>query len=555
MAGTLRFGVFELDLESGELRKAGRRTRLAEQPFHVLRVLLQRAGSLVSREDLQRQLWSGDTFVDFELGLNSAVRKLRDALGDSAENPRFIETIPRRGYRFIAPVSAGNAVPPIEAERPRQPHRNLWTMAVAAVIVTGMAFGAVQRNRRNAAAGEHPSGAAQTVHPQAHDAYVKGLRASGLQTYDGFRTAVSYFEQATARQPDFARAYVALSEAQMQFLYAGPLSPREVVPKAEAAARKALELQPDLPEAHRVIAAILRDFYWRFDESEQEYTRARQLGGDHDGRGDGGMALGALIRRGRIAEAIAATERQRRADPASLNANLAVARAYRAAGQYDRAAAEIRSVFQTPITRPRAHFQLGAMLATLGRYDDAIGELEIAVRSSSSASRFEAYLGYVYAASGRTTDARTILAGLESLATQQVRLVVWIGVDPRCAGREGARARRVRTSLSGPCRRVRPVVGSVSAVQEHRVRAAVPGGGERGRTELAQREIGGDGAGVDPHRAAADRVAGSGPGPVPECVEQHHLTRSPARCSGLPTGVPTGMTERVPHAGAPSGLA
>jgi DNA-binding winged helix-turn-helix (wHTH) protein/tetratricopeptide (TPR) repeat protein len=420
MAGTLRFGVFELDLDSGELRKAGRRTRLAEQPFHVLRILLQRAGSLVSREELQRQLWSADTFVDFELGLNSAVRKLRDALGDSAENPRFIETIPRRGYRFIAPVDAANVVPPIDAEPPRQRHRHMWTTAVAVVVVvTGMAFGAVQRNWRNTAAGEHSSGTANTVHPQAHDAYVKGLRASGLQTYEGFRTAVNYFEQATARQPDFARAYAALSEAQLQFLYAGPLSPREVVPKAEAAARKALQLQPDLPEAHRVFAAILHDFYWRFDESEQEYRRARQLGGDHDGRGDGGMALGALIRRGRIDEAIAAAERQRRMDPASLNANLAVARAYRAAGQYDRAAAEIRSVFQTPITRPRAHFQLGAMLATLGRFDDAIGELEIAVRSSSRASRFEAYLGYVYAASGRTKDARTILAGLESLATHQ----------------------------------------------------------------------------------------------------------------------------------------
>ena len=104
MAETTRFGVFELDLESGELRKAGRRIRLADQPFQVLRILLQRAGSLVSREELQRELWSGDTFVDFELGLNSAVRKLRDALGDSADNPRFIETVPRRGYRFIAPV-------------------------------------------------------------------------------------------------------------------------------------------------------------------------------------------------------------------------------------------------------------------------------------------------------------------------------------------------------------------------------------------------------------------------------------------------------------------
>jgi len=100
----LAFGVFELDLAAGELRKRGVRIRLQQQPVQVLAMLLEHAGQVVSREELQKALWPADTFVDFDHGLNSAMNRLREALRDSAENPRFIETLPKRGYRFIAPI-------------------------------------------------------------------------------------------------------------------------------------------------------------------------------------------------------------------------------------------------------------------------------------------------------------------------------------------------------------------------------------------------------------------------------------------------------------------
>jgi DNA-binding winged helix-turn-helix (wHTH) protein/Tol biopolymer transport system component len=100
----VRFGMFEVDLRAGELRRNGARVRLQEQPFQVLAMLLERPGELVTREELHGRLWSSDTFVDFDHGLNAAIKRLRDALGDSAENPRFVETLARRGYRFIAPV-------------------------------------------------------------------------------------------------------------------------------------------------------------------------------------------------------------------------------------------------------------------------------------------------------------------------------------------------------------------------------------------------------------------------------------------------------------------
>ena len=105
-AGVYRFGVYEADLRSGELRKNGNKLKLQEQPFQVLTLLLQCRGEVVTREELRQRLWPADTFVDFDHSLNTAINKLRDALGDTASNPRFIETLARRGYRFIAPLQA-----------------------------------------------------------------------------------------------------------------------------------------------------------------------------------------------------------------------------------------------------------------------------------------------------------------------------------------------------------------------------------------------------------------------------------------------------------------
>jgi TolB-like protein/DNA-binding winged helix-turn-helix (wHTH) protein/Flp pilus assembly protein TadD len=109
--GRLRFGVFDVDVRAGELRKHGLRVRLQEQPFQILAMLLEHPGQVVTREELQKKLWPADTFVDFDHGLNKAVNKIRDALGDSAESPRFVETIARRGYRFLAEVKAADAAP------------------------------------------------------------------------------------------------------------------------------------------------------------------------------------------------------------------------------------------------------------------------------------------------------------------------------------------------------------------------------------------------------------------------------------------------------------
>src|SRR5688572_25361983 len=109
----LRFGAFELDVRLRELRTGTTRVRLQDQPFEILRIMLERPGDVVTREQLRQRLWPDGTYVDFEHSLNAAVKRLRAVLGDDAENPRFVETLPRRGYRFIAPMGSAAESQPL----------------------------------------------------------------------------------------------------------------------------------------------------------------------------------------------------------------------------------------------------------------------------------------------------------------------------------------------------------------------------------------------------------------------------------------------------------
>jgi len=169
----VRFGPYEADLLSGELRKSGIRLKIQDRPFQILAILLEQPGQMVTREQLQRRLWAEDTFVDFEHGLNTAINKLRQVLSDEADNPRFIETLPKRGYRFIAPVSGASltaptepmpamqAIPQIETEAAKESrftqavpvaaappvpgrlhHLSYFAVAIAMVLVAGIALGA-----------------------------------------------------------------------------------------------------------------------------------------------------------------------------------------------------------------------------------------------------------------------------------------------------------------------------------------------------------------------------------------------------------------------------
>jgi len=138
---TVRFGPYEADLATGELRRDGSKVPLQDKPFQMLALLLRRPGELVTREELRSELWPADTFVDFEHGLNTAVKKLRQALDDSAETPRFVETLPKRGYRFVAPsepgLEAGPQTASVEAP-PGKPWRLHGPWAIVVIVLLGL---------------------------------------------------------------------------------------------------------------------------------------------------------------------------------------------------------------------------------------------------------------------------------------------------------------------------------------------------------------------------------------------------------------------------------
>jgi TolB-like protein/DNA-binding winged helix-turn-helix (wHTH) protein len=162
----LCFGAFEIDPERGEVRKSGVRIKLQEKPFQILAHLVERAGSVVTRDELRQRVWPADTFVDFDANLNTALNKLRQALGDSADNPVFIQTIPRRGYSFIAPVSAtaspapdtpaasDSAAPPPVATRGRRLPYGILSVTVLMILT----FGIYAVRPRLAASAKQPVG-------------------------------------------------------------------------------------------------------------------------------------------------------------------------------------------------------------------------------------------------------------------------------------------------------------------------------------------------------------------------------------------------------------
>jgi DNA-binding winged helix-turn-helix (wHTH) protein len=216
---------------SGELFKSGKRVRLQQQPFDVLRTLITRPGEVVTRDDLRKALWPDDVTVDFDQSLNKSVTKLRDAVGDLATSPRFIETLPKRGYRFIADVhSAESADSTVAAESEQRPvnHRLRWisggvwlsATAAAAMVVTiaALAITATRNSANPLEAGAEKSrgvdsAATHTPIFAARDAYDLGRAALTRRSEESLKLSLQHFTRAVALSPRFAAAHVGLAES------------------------------------------------------------------------------------------------------------------------------------------------------------------------------------------------------------------------------------------------------------------------------------------------------------------------------------------------------
>jgi TolB-like protein/DNA-binding winged helix-turn-helix (wHTH) protein/Tfp pilus assembly protein PilF len=551
----IRFADFEVDPRSGELRKSGRKVRLPEQSFQILELLLDRAGEVVTREELHQRLWPAGTFVDFDAGLNNAVRKLRDALADPADSPRYVETLPRRGYRFIAPLEA----PPSEAveattapaparrtqSRLRRPGarvaalaallvalaligtRDRWrgrstpvTIASLAVLpfenltgedgqdyfVDGMTDALItnlaqarslrvisrtsvmqyrgtkkslpqiaeelhvdavvegtvarsggrvrvtaqlihatsdrhlwarsyERELRDVLAlqGELAGAIAQAirvelqpeeqrrltrttaVQPEAYEAYLKGRFFWSQRSREGLGKAVGYFQQAIERDPAYARAHSGLSDAYRLFDLSGLAPPRECMPKAEAAARKALALDDTLAEAHVSLAGVLYRYHWDWEAAEREFRLGLELEPSY-AEGHRSYAIYLMVVR-RHEDALAEARRARELSPLSLPINVELGAALVRAGRYDEAIERLQKTLEIDPKFGRAYLTLAEAYVAQGDWPRAVAAFEKAASRSGAAP--DHWLGYAYGVAGRRREALEVLARIEKLSHER----------------------------------------------------------------------------------------------------------------------------------------
>ena len=372
----LRFGVFDLDLENFELRRRGLRIKLQQKPFQILSLLVAQAGKFVARGHLARHLWP-DLHVNFDRSLNTAMNSLRRALGDSPDNPRFIETRAGLGYRFIAPVES---------------------IEESAVI--------------------EPSGKNQDAY---HD-YLKGRYFQSKMAEEDLRKSVAYFEAAFNADPDCAAAQAGLADTQGLLAYLGILSADEARVHARQFAMAALRIDDRLAESH-VAAAGVKRMEWDWSEAEAAYKKAAELKPAH---ADGHRGYAALLSmQGRHAEALREMRRAQQLDPLSLVINADAAWTLYMARDYQGAMEQAwRTLAMEPRFAPAQH-ALGLAWQQMGMLEEAIVEFRNARTCSSDHPAAIASLGHAYAAAGQRADAEQMLHDLERLSESRLVSGYW----------------------------------------------------------------------------------------------------------------------------------
>ena len=412
------FLEFELNLRSEVLKKCGVRVPLASQPLKLLALLVQRAGDLVTREEIRQELWTKGAVVDVDHVVNQYIRQLRGVLGDSRESPIFIETAPRRGYRFIAPVKAVtdavvatepaemtalNGDPmPVEASLPStlgaeavgdiqssaattaptpgvsRRWRYLMT-SFAVVAVTLVAVAAIILIHR----GSHGGSSADTRQRPQHlpdsrvaegrAAYAKGKYFFNQSTVEGFQKSCEYFRQAVAADPANALAYNGMADCYLALVANEIVAADEFMPKAKAMATKSIELDGSLAEGHVALGAILLNYEWNWPAAHAEFDKAVRL------------------------------------DPAGLDGHFGLSNYYRTVGEVDAAAAELRKVLQLAPTSEKGYMMLGWLYVWAGRYADSGEELEKCIEISPYNAQAHFGLSLTYAHTGRHLQAMTEL--------------------------------------------------------------------------------------------------------------------------------------------------
>ena len=394
----MEFDGWRVNRVTGEISREGRSSRLPQQPLRILIELFDRAGEVVTREHLVRSLWPAGV-VDFDNGLNVAVRKLRVALDDVGDRPRYIETLPRVGYRFVGkPLHAATA----PGSKPRSAIRRriglaagLAALAAAVALATGLWQG--RDHTRHV-----PSERAQEL-------YLEGLNQRARRDIDANRLSRATFEAALRGDPDYPDALAAYGEEIVGAAVRQEIPPNEAYLKARAAAKRAIALDPASSDAHNLLGWTYMNYERDFPAAKREFDRAIRLN-DRSPRTWNYLAVW-YGQTGRIDDALAAARRARRLEPMRLlyagNYGLLLFEARR----YDEAIAFLR-----PAIEASPKFDLGR--SVLARALTATGDLAGALehlQARSEPAQYQSELGVAYARLGRREDA---LREIERLAAR-----------------------------------------------------------------------------------------------------------------------------------------
>ncbi len=538
-----RFGRFEADVATGELLKSGRRIHIQEKPFQILSILLARAGLIVTREELGQQLWPA-THVAVDLSLNTAVKKLRVALGDNARRPHFIETIAHRGYRFLRqrlpapsdgvsdPSTGGARVHVALAVLPfmnlNRDGEDLLSDAVTEQIMvrlarlrgslTLIAPGPLTRYKETSRSthqichelkcdylltgsvmradgqvrvnmkliGEDQSciwsdscthaetdsftmqdeiaaDVARAVSRVLAEATPKHIpHADACKLYDHGRHGlaaswerskieekIEAFEHAIGADQQFALAYSGLAAALAKLGLIGEIRPAEVFPRCRSAAQHALELAPELCEAHTALAFVQQAYDLDRNAAEKSCRRALQIDPEFV------MAHCIYARLctagGRHDEAVAALRRAREIDPFSPWVEMRLAEAWHFARRYDEALEAAHGAVRADSNFSWAHLVCGCVLEQMGELRASIGEYQLALRCSPSSAMALAHLGRGFALLGRRAEAARILDRMKAQYRSTYISPCWIALIYAALGESDAALDWLETAFADRC--------------------------------------------------------------------------------------------------------
>ena len=383
-----RFDRFELNEASGELRHGDTVTRLQEKPLRALVRLLECPGTVVTREELSACLWPGNVHVDFEQGLGNAILKIRDALGDSATSPRYVETLPRRGYRFIAAVTCGR-----RPEMRQNPRLVDWLRRAVVATLLASLIAAAGSTWRPTTAGSLPAD------PIAREEFLRAGRLAERKTPDGLAKSVEAYQVVLARVPDFAPAWAGLAESIHYLGAVGSISHRRAYERTRQAAMHAIALDDSLARAHAILAETTFRFGPDGGEAMTGFDRAIALAPEsatiHQMRANYRAHQGDLT--GALDEMRLAHE----LDPVSLHINVDLAALLYEAGQREAAIDRARRTLDLDPYYPKAHMLLGRIQLREGDVTAAIDTFRRAIASAPDVPKFQHELDSAYERAAR----------------------------------------------------------------------------------------------------------------------------------------------------------